>query len=119
MTGAQRSDAAADNAAAWSRRNPATGVYGPNTCQVGYVWRDADDADDVCVTGATRDQAAADNAVAPWRWVNGPYGPHTCVNGYVWREAFVGDDVCVTGAQRSDAAADNATAAGRVLRPGG
>jgi hypothetical protein len=79
-------------------------------CRQGWVWREANPGDLVCVTGATRDQVAADNAVAPSRWVNGPYGPHTCIDGYVWREAFVGDDVCVTGAQRSEAAADNATA---------
>jgi hypothetical protein len=80
---------------------------------MGYVWRDASPTDHVCVTGATRAQVLADNAVKASRWVNGAYGPHTCVNGYVWREAFGGDDVCVSGTQRSQARADNAAAASR------
>ncbi|GGQ71806.1 metallopeptidase domain-containing protein [Couchioplanes azureus] len=84
-----------------------------NRCLQGYVWREARPGDQVCVTGATRAQVAADNAAAPSRWVNGPFGPHTCIQGYVWREAFAGDDVCVTGAQRTQAAADNAAAASR------
>jgi len=82
-------------------------------CLQGWVWREARSTDRVCVTGATRSQVAADNAVKASRWVNGAYGPHTCVNGYVWREAFAGDDVCVTGAQRSQAWADNAQASAR------
>jgi hypothetical protein len=82
-------------------------------CLQGWVWREARAGDQVCVSGATRSQVAADNAVKASRWVNGAYGPHTCVNGYVWREAFAGDDVCVTGAQRTQAAADNAAAASR------
>ncbi|GGM58224.1 hypothetical protein GCM10011608_48970 [Micromonospora sonchi] len=84
-----------------------------NRCLQGYVWRAARPSDLVCVTGATRSQVAADNAVAASRWVNGASGPHTCISGYVWREAFAGDDVCVTGAQRTQAAADNAAAASR------
>jgi len=94
-----------------------TPVYGPNTCVDGYVWREGDVRDYVCVTGATRSQTAADNAAATSRWVVGPYGPHTCVYGYVWRGAWPGDDVCVTGTVRSQAAADNAAAASRVLHP--
>lgn len=90
-----------------------------NRCLQGWVWREARPGDLVCVTGATRSQVAADNAVASSRWTSGPFGPHTCVAGYVWREAFVGDDVCVTGAQRSQAGADNAAGPGRVLRPAG
>ncbi|MBK8446016.1 MAG: hypothetical protein IPL41_04785 [Micropruina sp.] len=82
-------------------------------CLLGWVWREARSSDHVCVTGATRSQVAADNAVKASRWVNGAYGPHTCVQGYVWREAYSGDDVCVTGAQRTQARADNAAAASR------
>lgn len=82
-------------------------------CLQGWVWREANANDRVCVTGATRSQVRADNAAASSRWTNGPYGPHTCINGYVWREAFSGDDVCVTGAQRDQARADNAQAAAR------
>jgi hypothetical protein len=76
-------------------------------CQQGWVWREANPADLVCVTGETRAQVAADNAVAGSRWVNGPYGPHTCVDGYVWREAFGGDVVCVTPDERADARRQN------------
>ena len=81
----------------------------------GFVWREADGSDHVCVTPDTRSQAAADNAAAPSRVdPNGAYGPDTCVQGYVWREAFLGDHVCVVPATRSQAAADNAAASSRV-----
>ena len=82
-------------------------------CLQGWVWREARPGDLVCVTGATRAQVAADNAVKASRWVNGAFGPRTCRNGFVWREAFPGDDVCVTGAQRTQARTDNAAAASR------
>jgi thiamine monophosphate kinase len=36
-------------------------------CQQGWVWREANPEDLVCVTGDTRGQAAADNAVAASR----------------------------------------------------
>jgi hypothetical protein len=103
------------NAAAASRINPSRFVYGATTCASGYVWREADSSEYVCVSGVTRAQTAADNAAAASR-VNptGPYGPHTCIVGYVWREAFLGDYVCVTGATRAQAAADNAAAAARI-----
>src|SRR4051794_17008504 len=79
-------------------------------CLQGWVWREARPGDQVCVTGATRTQTAADNSVRASRWVNGPFGPHTCLQGYVWREAYPGDDVCVTGDVRAQAATDNAQA---------
>lgn len=94
--------------------------YGPETCKQGYVWREATGPNDhVCVTGATRAQAALDNSQRlARRQGSGPYGPDTCINGYVWREA-VGpqDHVCVTGATRTQAAQDDAAAASRFLNP--
>ncbi|HET9657621.1 MAG TPA: hypothetical protein VFP72_19880 [Kineosporiaceae bacterium] len=113
VTGATRTQVAADNAAASSRW--VNGPYGPHTCINGYVWREAYTGDDVCVAVAQRTQAAADNAAAasranPARLV---YGPNTCVNGYVWREANKVDYVCVTGATRTQVAADNAAASSR------
>lgn len=92
----------------------AGGDYGPDTCQEGYVWREANAADHVCVKPATRDQARADNAAAGSRRAGGgAYGPNTCVNGFVWREAYDGDVVCVTTAVRQEAKDDNAAAASR------
>ena len=91
--------------------------YGPNTCLEGYVWRQANPTDYVCVTPAVRTQTAQDNAAAASR-VNpngGPFGPDTCLNGYVWRQAFTNDNVCVLPATRTEAANDNAQAANRVL----
>ncbi|QVI24183.1 hypothetical protein KHQ06_16245 [Nocardia tengchongensis] len=80
----------------------AGGDYGPDTCQEGYVWREANAADHVCVSPGTRDQARADNAAAASRRAGGgAYGPNTCVNGFVWREAYTGDVVCVTTAGAS------------------
>jgi hypothetical protein len=92
----------------------AAGDSGPDTCLEGYVWRDAVPNDHVCVTPATRSQAAADNSqAAARRDPTGPFGPNTCVSGYVWRVAVPTDLVCVTPAIRSQTAADNATGADR------
>ena len=59
-----RAQAAADNAAGPSRRQPGGGAYGPDTCLPGFVWRDARPGDHVCVTPATRDATARDNRIA-------------------------------------------------------
>jgi hypothetical protein len=89
--------------------------YGPDTCIQGYVWRDAQPGDHVCVTPATRDATAQQNASAAQNVQpgGGAYGPNTCKQGFVWREAFGGDVVCVTPAVRQQAANDNAAAASR------
>jgi hypothetical protein len=64
VTPDQRTQAAADNAAATSRIQSGGGAYGQYTCQQGYVWRQVVSDDYVCVTPAERAQAAADNAQA-------------------------------------------------------
>jgi hypothetical protein len=88
---------------------------GPDTCLNGYVWRQANPTDHVCVTPAIRTQTAADNAQAASRRnpAGGASGPDTCLQGFVWRDAFADDHVCVTPAARTQAAADDAAAAGR------
>jgi hypothetical protein len=85
-------------------------------CRQGFVWREARPTDHVCVTPATRQQAAFDNSHAYERrnHFGGPYGPNTCVQGFVWREAFAGDLVCVIPATRQQAADDNRLAPYRV-----
>lgn len=87
-------------------------------CPQGYVWREAGANDRVCVTPASRAQAAYDNQMAAARRQagGGAYGPATCKQGYVWREAFAGDTVCVTPDIRARAAEENARAASRMAR---
>jgi hypothetical protein len=87
----------------------------PLDCISGYVWRNARDGDAVCVTTATRDAVAQQNAnPAANREPNGgAYGPNTCLQGFVWREAFDGDAICVTPAVRQATLADNAAAESR------
>jgi len=82
---------------------------------LGYVWCQAFPGDYVCVTPATRSQAASDNAAAPSRVEpgGGAYGPDTCVPGYVWRQANPTDHVCVTPDVRSQTASDNSQASYR------
>ena len=84
-------------------------------CVQGYVWREAIPSDHVCVTGAIRAHAAADNSQAAARRSpnGGPYGPDTCKQGFVWREAYANDHVCVTGPTRTQAHDDNQHAAER------
>jgi hypothetical protein len=85
-------------------------------CLMGYVWRQAYSGDYVCVTPATRAQAAADNTAAASRVKSGggAYGPYTCVQGYVWRQVVADDYACVTPAVRAQAAYDNSQAGSRV-----
>lgn len=96
--------------------------YGPNACKDGYVWRDADESDYVCVEGWVRDQVAADNRAHPSRRRPDcdaipspcPYGKQTCLDGWVWRDAFPGDQICVTRDTRNQAASDNQQAQARL-----
>jgi hypothetical protein len=93
-------------------------AYGPGTCQQGYVWREAYFGDKACVDPSQRDQAASDNANAPYRVdPYGAYGPNSCQQGYVWRDAFDGDAVCVEPWVRDQVAYDNSVASSRI-QPG-
>jgi len=84
-------------------------------CKSGYVWREANASDHVCVTPESRSTAAQENAVAEDRRdPNGAYGPNTCVSGFVWREAASADLVCVTPERRSAVRAENGAAAHRT-----
>src|ERR1700754_4535564 len=89
--------------------------YGPDTCQPGYVWREARPGDHVCVTPKTRQTTRNENAQGAGRREpgGGAYGADTCKPGFVWREAFEGDLVCVTPDRRDQAKADNARAGDR------
>ena len=70
---AVRSQAAADNAAAASRREPSGGAFGSDTCKQGFVWREAcGPQDHVCVPPATRTAAVQDNAAAARRFEQTP-----------------------------------------------
>ena len=84
-------------------------------CLVGYVWREANATDKVCVSGVTRQATWTDNAQTSQRRnpAGGAYGPDTCKQGFVWREAFTGDHVCVLPATRAQARLDNTQAANR------
>src|SRR5260370_35341284 len=59
-------------------------------CKSGYVWRDAQDGDGVCVTPAERAEAKAQNANAEnnRKVGGGPYAPNPCRDGYVWPQEF-------------------------------
>jgi hypothetical protein len=100
--------------AAMGLASQATVAANSDTCNQGYVWREASPADHVCVAPAVRSQTTQENSSAGQRRdPNGPYGPDTCVQGYVWREAFSGDHVCVTPASRDQATKDNAAQSNR------
>jgi hypothetical protein len=86
-------------------------------CRQGYVWREAFPGDHVCVTPATRAQAAYDNSQASARIEpgGGAYGLNTCLQGYVWREARPSVLVCVRPETRDQAAYDNSQAKNRLV----
>ena len=86
-----------------------------NRCLMGFVWREANPADRVCVIGQIRTETHNDNAQAASRRQpgGGASGPDTCRVGFVWREAFANDHVCVPPATRTRTAQENQTAADR------
>jgi hypothetical protein len=94
--------------------NPAK-PYGVDTCKQGYVWREAQANDRVCVTPAVRTRTRRENNLAAKRRApnGGAYGPNTCKQGYVWREATANDPVCVVPSVRAEAAEDNKQAGER------
>lgn len=97
--------------------SPARSIGDPGVpCLNGYVWRQAYAGDYVCVTPASRAQAAADDAAAVSRVApgGGLYGTYTCKQGYVWRQVVPTDYVCVTPGVRSQAAYDNSRAGDRT-----
>lgn len=89
--------------------------YGPDTCQKGFVWREASPKDHVCVKPGVRKQTHDENAKASSRRdpKGGAYGRDTCLTPFVWRDAFAGDHVCVPVPSRTQAADDNKMAASR------
>jgi hypothetical protein len=88
---------------------------GPDSCRVGYVWREACGPNDhVCVAPQTRDATAEENRLAASRVAPEPRNKDTCKVGFVWREACASDHVCVVPASRDRAKSDNAAAANRV-----
>ena len=82
-------------------------------CTRGFVWREAFAGDYVCVTPASRQQAADDNSHASRR-LDLRRGAEICAQGYVWREAGREDHVCVLPETRAAAAAENRGRSGRV-----
>jgi hypothetical protein len=104
-----------------TQSGPATPVnlpYGPDTCVNGFVWREANASDHVCVTVGSRGIVSLENRNAPTRRnpLGGAYGRATCINGFVWREAFPGDTVCVSPQRRTEVAQENSLAASRRVR---
>ncbi|WP_115787047.1 PASTA domain-containing protein [Arthrobacter silvisoli] len=64
VTPASAAQVLEDNAASTQsarKPNPPGGPYGINTCLQGFVWRDAYDGDQVCVTGETRTRTKQEN----------------------------------------------------------
>jgi len=74
-------------AAAQAASAPAKG-----TCKPGYVWREANPEDHVCVTPQQRQQVVNDNAAASQHTESGGRvkipgtPPAACLQGYVWRQ---------------------------------
>lgn len=93
--------------------------FSADTCKQGFVWREATKEDHVCVTPATRAEAAADNGSAAARRSpnGGASGPDTCKQGFVWREVVPTDHVCVTPLVRATTASDSGLAGQRRQAP--
>lgn len=85
-------------------------------CVGGFVWREANETDLVCVAPPARDRVAGENRLAGERRIGGAYGPDTCRAGFVWREAYPNDHVCVPPASRDLARQENALMVQRRAR---
>ncbi len=110
--------AAAERAAQKKNAPPNKKIVGtvqrpaPGTCKQGFVWREATSGDKVCVTPASRQRAAQENAQAASRRApSSAFGPMACKQGFVWRSAFQGDMVCVAPSIRDVVKRENAAAA--------
>ncbi len=93
-----------------AQRAQADGVFGPDTCAPGYVWREAVPTDHVCVLPSTRAATQTDNQQAASRRMpgGGAFGPDTCRLGFVWRGVTPSDHACVSPQTRDQVKADNA-----------
>jgi len=82
---------------------------GPDTCMRGFVWREGNASDHVCVIPGIRTLTREENAAASSHREprGGAFGPDTCRPGFVWRDAFANDHVCVPVGSRAQAAFDN------------
>ncbi|MBA3488468.1 MAG: hypothetical protein H0T78_02815 [Longispora sp.] len=78
--------------------------HSPNTCKEGFVWRQADAYDYVCVTPETYLKVQHDNANIDHRFLLGEIGCHT---GLTPRLAFINDHVCVMKSIRDQMWKDN------------
>jgi hypothetical protein len=100
-------------------RAPFGGAEG--ACIEGFVWRQVNPDDHVCVLPAQHAQAAADTAASrshlapPLLWRQ----PDVCDKGFVWRQAYQDDHACVSSETRKQTAADNAAGPYRVAGTGG
>ena len=108
VTAPRREQIVQENALAASRINYARFFIGPNACAPGYVWREADDRDFVCVVGATRAETRRQYVFMK---------RETCPLGLVPRMATPTDRACTSPAAAARAAADNADAVNRYAVP--
>ncbi len=83
-------------------------IYGCQECQNGFVWRDIQGNDQVCVTGDEFNTARRQEREHPMFIEPDPalrfFGPNTCIQGWVWRDGITNDQICVTGPERDEAA---------------
>jgi hypothetical protein len=86
----------------------------PGTCKQGFVWRQANPEDHICVLLVSRQQAVNDNASAPQYTVKTNQVPAPCKQGYVWRNANAQDHVCVSPAVRTQTLEENQQAPSRT-----
>jgi hypothetical protein len=84
-----------------------------DVCQKGFVWREANLNDHVCVSPQTRAQTITDTKLQSDRIV--PGSSETCKKGFVWREADATDHICVTLKTRDQVVSDNAAGPSRIV----
>jgi hypothetical protein len=59
-------------------------THGPDTCKQGFVWREADERDHICVRPEVGEHTRGENRLASLRLAgSGPSGPNTCNQGFV------------------------------------
>lgn len=81
-----------------------------DSCKPGFVWRETQSSDHVCVTPQTRARTLNENQTASQHKLP---NSDACKQGYVWRQVVPTDHVCVTPQSRAVANEDNRYAAER------
>ncbi|KAL3119954.1 hypothetical protein niasHT_007082 [Heterodera trifolii] len=75
-------------------------TFGANACRSGFVWRNLDVYDYVCVTERRKQNAQREDKYSTSRTTAEKQNATHCVEPFLPRKAFPGDKICVSAAEK-------------------